>query len=615
MCEYKCLIATKKVTVEGKTGGWDYANRSLLKPHGLRGDNGRHQYLLLEWMKEHNPGKIGTDDWFILTNGKVDMEVPADRCSVLRIIGDHVEGRTGACHETQYIDTICCMLSDPKWLDGEGNETDKGIAGKPVTLSMQYKSNKQEDTITFRIYREGSDKEVGAVEIKDVDGNGERQEIRAEWTYDYKEVMDKEGEAYQEKPKYYFTAKNKDGYTLQGDKPLEMGMEINLVVVDDDKVIIRSAPVEIKFTTEQKDARGNPIDNPLQGKSDANGAFKKTDLIPDEIEIAVNMPIERSYPLDSSSGKLITYPKDLSWPDTNDHLVQLRQIDGGEIIRRGSSGQSPIPSDKLEMGKTNIIKLPVRYLNNSNKYIGVPNQNQMSECEFVEYMLGNSYLTRPIKINEIQIFKGMPAAKQIQELLRPENFPIDIVDTANPNPANNGIQKQKFDQTINNQTDTQRIINISTGMSLPNGIIYIPNTNLSSTYDKQLFIHEVFHQYQYSQDKRGTFKQLIQEMWDNQRGGNPQLFPNDPLASYRHKNSKTENYFSYNYWNYAGPYIEDATKHQITDLQQIETYEGQARFMEYFTRDHLESRLLSDYQLALFQNRNASRIYTNVIYH
>jgi hypothetical protein len=46
-------------------------------------------------MKEHNAGKIDGNDYFILTNGKAEIEVPADRCSVARIIGDRLKGGWG----------------------------------------------------------------------------------------------------------------------------------------------------------------------------------------------------------------------------------------------------------------------------------------------------------------------------------------------------------------------------------------------------------------------------------------------------------------------------------------------------------------------------------------
>jgi hypothetical protein len=533
-------------------------------------------------MREHNPGKIDREGWFILTNGKVEMEVPADRCSVGRIIGTHIEGRTGACHETQYIDMSCCMMSDPKWLDGEGKETDKGTAGKAGTLSVQYKSNKAGDKITFHIYREGSDIKVGTAANIDANGNGERQEIKAEWSYEYKEVRDKEGEPepYQEKPKYYFTAKNEDGYTLQHDKLLEMGMEINLVVVDDDDVIIRGAPVEIKFKAEQKDEQGNPIDNPLRGKSDAHGVFKKTDLIPDEIEVTVNMPIERSYPLDSSSGKLITYPKDLSQSNNNDHLVEkLNQIDGSEIIQNGSSGQNPIPPDKLDLGKTNIIKLPVRYLDNSNKYISVPTRNQMSECEFIEYILGNSYHNAPVNINRIQIYKGLPSPKQLKELIN--YYQVSLTDS-------------RFSTVISSEQNIRNMMTGTPAISLPNGIIYIPFIG-GAPYDKAVFVHEAFHQFQYIHGELNNidiFKGLVQEMWDN-------------------KNN--QNYNSYAYLSHAGQNVSSVTN--IQSLEQITTLEGRARFMEDFVRTVCgQGQIsLSDFKPALDTNKSTSGINTRVI--
>jgi hypothetical protein len=465
-----------------------------------------------------------------------------------------------------------------------------------VTLSIQYKSNKGEDKITFHIYREGSNKEVGRVEVP-VPQSTEKQEVSGEWVYDYEEVRQKEGEAgpYEEKPKYYFTAKNKNGYTLQGSKLLEMGMEINLVVVDDDNVIIRDAPVEIKFKAEQKDGQIKPIDNPLQGKSDSNGAFKKADLIPDETEVTVNMPIERSYPLDSSSGKLITYPKELSQPNNNDHLVdKLNQIDGSEIIRNGSSGQNPIPADKLDIGKTNIIKLPVRYLaktTSKSLNLSLPNGSSRSEIDFVSHVLGNTYLGTSIKIEEIQIFvqqggrqvAGLPSLKHIQDVLN--HFTVQIVDN-DLGANNNSLHNTLFNAIVNDVTAFSHVINISDGVSLPNKIIFFKQGSLSN----DLFIHEVFHQYQYAKDGKGdTFKKLIQEMYDNLRGSNqlsvavqlvnpsnvgnplPQVPPAGTLIRYN----------SYSYLDHAN--LQNKRITNLVDLQQIQTREGQARFIQDFT--------------------------------
>jgi hypothetical protein len=131
--------------------------------------------------------------------------------------------------------------------------------------------------------------------------------------------------------------------------------------------------------------------------------------------------------------------------------------------------------NNFDLGKLNVIILPIRYLEETaalNKITMSEFSDPISEVKFVEHMLGDEYFDTPIGINQIQIFAGMPSAKQVRELI--ENFPVSIVDTAksNPNPADNAAQKQIFDLRFNNQSDAQRIINFSTAMSLPNGIIY-----------------------------------------------------------------------------------------------------------------------------------------------
>jgi hypothetical protein len=65
--------------------------------------------------------------------------------------------------------------------------------------------------------------------------------------------------------------------------------------------------------------------------------------------------------------------------------LALFQCDGGFLpLCEGQMGMEVnlvivdddnVIADKLDIGKTNIIKLPVRYLNSPNKYISVPNQS------------------------------------------------------------------------------------------------------------------------------------------------------------------------------------------------------------------------------------------------
>ncbi|MDR0376918.1 MAG: hypothetical protein LBH70_03905 [Spirochaetaceae bacterium] len=104
----------------------------------------------------------------------------------------------------------------------------------------------------------------------------------------------------------------------------------------------------------------------------------------------------------------------------------------------------------------------------------------MTEYEFVEHMLGNSYQDNRIAIERIQIFSALrlPPEKQVKELLGQRNFPVTIIDTAHPaDPSLNAIQNQQFENLLRTNilrnTSMGDIINISDGMSLPNDIVYL----------------------------------------------------------------------------------------------------------------------------------------------
>jgi hypothetical protein len=116
------------------------------------------------------------------------------------------------------------------------------------------------------------------------------------------------------------------------------------------------------------------------------------------------------------------------------------------------------------------------------------------------------------------------------------------------------------------------------------------------TIDKYnaLLIHEAFHQYQYTfeeQTRKQAFKILMQEMWDNLRGDNTVNYilgngqPDPMHNNFIFANGNPGPYNSYIYENYADRLVVDPKG--IRHLQEIKAYEGQAQFIEDFTRRYL----------------------------
>jgi hypothetical protein len=157
----------------------------------------------------------------------------------------------------------------------------------------------------------------------------------------------------------------------------------------------------------------------------------------------------------------------------------------------------------------------------------------------------------------------MPGAKYLQDLLG--YFPVTITSTANPDPALYNTPQDAFNAIKGSVSDIQGMIP-STGMSLPSGIIFIDPSGRPGGINEfnALFIHEVFHQFQYeAHGGRQAFEDLIREMWDNKfKSG----------------------YDSYIYKDHFSTTTKDPQL--ISDLQQIKTMEGQAEFIEDLIRTY-----------------------------
>jgi len=76
-------IETTTDTISELTGTWFYASRFLLRKYGIE-DIGTNQYVLSEWLKNNNIGKVDRNNFFIPGNSIV---IPKDKFNVLRIIG------------------------------------------------------------------------------------------------------------------------------------------------------------------------------------------------------------------------------------------------------------------------------------------------------------------------------------------------------------------------------------------------------------------------------------------------------------------------------------------------------------------------------------------------
>jgi hypothetical protein len=442
------LIVTKQTTLQERTGVWYYACKNLLEPYGFSPYNGRYQYRLRQWLKANNPGKIDGNDYFILSNGEVTIEEPADRCSVFRIIGELIEGRLGACEGIHYTDTECCLLREPKWEDEEGNELDKWVMGKPVYLSITCKTNRADEELRFTVYYENGELATGNIEeVEKKDGK-----YRARWEYKHNPNKEPDGE----KPRFYFEARSKSGYKLQGCPLLEIRLQIRIIAVDLKQIIMvddypqTKGIIHLNFTKEQ--TIDGKTGTEFDVKVDNSGSYVQDDLLPCDVTVTVKTPIKRKH-------SATTYPADVNNPSTDDNIIkELVQLDGHEEIKKDNG---------LDVGKNNVIVLPVRFLERIvdiyDKIFLPDGTGPVSECDFVELMIGTTYKGRAINVDGLQYYEGVPTSKQLQELF--SIYPVTIRDTS---PAHNHAQQSKdFNDIISNQTIFDAVLHGSPGMSLP----------------------------------------------------------------------------------------------------------------------------------------------------
>jgi hypothetical protein len=333
-------------------------------------------------------------------------------------------------------------------------------------------------------------------------------------------------------------------------------MELKIVIVDDTNVIIKKAPVSIHIINQ---------DNTIDINTDDDGTYTLALLPADRVEISVKAPVEREYPLDEA-GRLKRYAI-----SAGDNKIEMTQIDGSEKI------------EVLALEKTNVIKLPVRYL-------------KQDEIDDVYEILGNHYFDTRININEIQLFKyditrnitGNPTAKQLREIL--VYFGIAIP------------------RCFQGMPDAVIEEGLKAGLSLPNGVIYLPRIAwfTSPLQFRARLVHEAFHQYQY---QRGGAQKILQELIDEMN--RMYIEAQQGLNS---KNNNKQYYDPYQYERYAGVNI--TSKTNIRSLEQIQTLEGKAQFIEDFalaTFGYASAYYrLSDYKPAM-SNSTGSGVNTSAI--
>jgi hypothetical protein len=166
-------IKTTTVRIRDTAGVWYYAGRSLLETYGFPRGNERYQGKLVNWLKEHNGGKIGADGYFILGDGGVDITVPADENSVAFIILPRGKGSTaGESRGEQYLD-----LGTKLVLEVEGAEEALPGGKAEYKVSRYHKDIKEGDKGQVR----WAVKVDGKEETLEVRGSEVSIEIKQEW--------------------------------------------------------------------------------------------------------------------------------------------------------------------------------------------------------------------------------------------------------------------------------------------------------------------------------------------------------------------------------------------------------------------------------------------------
>jgi phage baseplate assembly protein gpV/uncharacterized Zn-binding protein involved in type VI secretion len=124
-------------------------------------------------------------------------------------------------------------LTNPEWLDKDGNGTGKGLVGETLKLGVSCNEDVEEGAgVIFKVYPEGADAEqdrpVAELAVVNKEGKAE-----AEWVYRYKHDPEN---PLKEKPKFYFTAAAKRCKEAKSGNA-EIGMDYAILVQGEESII------------------------------------------------------------------------------------------------------------------------------------------------------------------------------------------------------------------------------------------------------------------------------------------------------------------------------------------------------------------------------------------
>jgi hypothetical protein len=529
------------VTNQNGPGLWFFARYAILKHHCFSekdAKNGEYQRKLVIWLRDKYFKMLEDSDTKInrlnfKLNSKITIPSKEETAQIIGV--PYYEEMVTDCGEI----LIGATLSSIQILDMENKEIkEKWVIEKQVRICVQCKNASDQTKICIEEWRrDGNEGSTESIKLSDDDVESEGDgKYTAVWKYKYG------WEELTGKPHVYFTAKIKGEDDEISSETIELSMEIRIVVVDhNDVLVIEDKPnnpiIEIKFEAKQENDKGEETEE-IAGKPDSKGEYRLGGLTPCTFDMRVKAPIERKYT-----------DEKIPAASADENLIEINEIDGSKTIAYGSGGEY-----NFELGKTNVIKLPVRYLDSG-------------EIDLIRKILGDMYFNTTIKIECIQIIKRNPTEKQLRELCNYFNIPIP----------------SEFTPAAIHDLITDR------GMSLPNDIIYLYNPNNSPLEMDALLVHEAFHQYQYKEGgEQAVFFNLIDEARRYALGDDV-----------------------YVYDRYAGV----TQTMDISSLHQITTLEGRAKFLEHFTLAFKGFRpaiyRLSDYKPAML-NKSGSGISTNV---
>jgi hypothetical protein len=164
-------------------------------------------------------------------------------------------------------------LSNPRWMDRDGNPSEQGLAGEALKMSVSCNADMEEGAgVIFRVYPEGADarRDRPAAELASVN-RGAAAEAR--WTYRY--ALDEE-HPLRAKPKFFFTAAaRRCGDAESG--LVEISQNLEVLVMNAKEYPVKGAGYRVFLP-------GGTI---LEGKTGDDGMLREEGLIPGIYEIMI----------------------------------------------------------------------------------------------------------------------------------------------------------------------------------------------------------------------------------------------------------------------------------------------------------------------------------------